>query len=655
VVVFAALALVWTFPLVRHLSTHVPGQAAGDNVSFLWNFWWMRRALASGLGFFYTPYLFVPTGTDLTLHTHTALPAFVGATMLGALPVVAALNLTIVTALILNCFCAYVLAWRITRDYGAAMLGGIVFGGSPYIAAHMNGHFNLTSAWTIPLFAVTVSEAIRGSTKWAVLAGLLLGATAYVDYYYVVYECVLALCIGGLASWEWSVAWRGPTERTRRLAKLVSGLILVDIAVLALITTTGGFNAQIGPIRISAHDLFNPLQAFWILVALLLWLQIRPRVDARRREAQAPTGMARAILIMAAVFLAAAAPLAWNGIGLFLRGDYVTQQYFWRSASKGIDIGTLVLGNPFQGLWGRAVQRVYQALGIDAIESTGWLGLAPVVFAAWALRRHLRKSNCEPDPMGDGATSRMVRQWSVIGAVFFVWALGPHLMVFGRNTGMILPQAVLRYVPVMNNARIPGRAMVVVYLALGILMAVAAAEWRLKSRGGQVALVAMAFVVVADYVPAPFPVVAMDRPAIYEMLRNRVEQGALCELPLGFRDGFGERGTFDDRVLFYQTIHQRPLAGGFVARLPRVVATAYEDDPLLAALLRLSDRRGQRNSPRPLPSAQVAADRLREDRITFVVLNRGAASPRLVEYVERVLPLTLIANEGERSLYLVLR
>jgi len=120
-------------------------------------------------------------------------------------------------------------------------------------------------------------------------------------------------------------------------------------------------------------------------------------------------------------------------------------------------------------------------------------------------------------------------------------------------------------------------------------------------------------------------------------------------------DGFGERGSFDARVLFYQTIHQRPLVVGLVARLPRAVAAAYEDDPLLGGLLRLSGREGAVDTARPLPDRQLAADRLREIGIAFVVLNRRTASPSLAEYVERVLPLTRIAEEGERSLYLVTR
>ena len=502
------------------------------------------------------------------------------------------------------------------------------------------------------------------------LAGLLLGATAYVDYYYVVYQFALALCLVALAAREWSIASRGPSPRSRRLAAAAGALILVDLTVLTAIVVTGGIDARIGPIRIFAHDIFNQLQAFWVLVALSLWLWLRPRVHARRLETWVPRRVARAVLIMTGVFLIAAAPLVWNGVGLFLHGEYVTPQYFWRSAPKGIDLATLVLGNPFHPVWGDAVQRVYRTMGIDVIESTGWLGVAPIVLAAWALRRHAARTpghgpwarpttsptvSVSSVSAVDDPSSQMVRQWAVIGLVFFVWALGPHLMVFGINTGMILPQALLRYVPIIANARMPGRAIVVAYLALAVLGAIAAAEWRRGSRHALLILAGISFVLAADYLPAPFPLTPLDRPGIYETLRDRREGGAVCELPLGIRDGFGERGSFDDRVLFYQTIHQRPLVGGLVGRLPRAVTAAYEDDALLAGLLRLSEREGAVDAARPLPDRQLAADRLRKIGIAFVVLNRSAASPSLAEYVERVLPLTRIAEEGERSLYLVSR
>ena len=195
VAVFAAMAIVWSFPLVLHLTTHIPGAAAGDNLNFLWNFWWARTALESTEHLFFTRHLFAPIGTDLTLHTHTVLPAVIAATLLRPLPVIVGLNLTILASLFLNGFCAYLLARRTVRDTPAAIVAGLIFGGSPYVAAHLSGHFNLIAVWMFPLFAMATAEMLRGSWRWALVAGVVLAATAYIDYYYVIYELACALCI----------------------------------------------------------------------------------------------------------------------------------------------------------------------------------------------------------------------------------------------------------------------------------------------------------------------------------------------------------------------------------------------------------------------------------------------------------------------------
>jgi hypothetical protein len=47
------LAIVHTYPLVRRLGSHLPGLGLGDNVSFVWNGWWMREALASSSADFF--------------------------------------------------------------------------------------------------------------------------------------------------------------------------------------------------------------------------------------------------------------------------------------------------------------------------------------------------------------------------------------------------------------------------------------------------------------------------------------------------------------------------------------------------------------------------------------------------------------------------
>ena len=215
---------------------------------------------------------------------------------------------------------------------------------------------------------------------------------------------------------------------------------------------------------------------------------------------------------------------------------------------------------------------------------------------------------------------------------------------------MILPQTLLRYIPIAANARIPGRAIVLVSLAIAVLGAIAIARSGEPGRRRWIGVAAMAVVVLLDYLPAPFPVVAVDRPAIYETLRDRPERGTVLELPVGIRDSFFSRGLLDHRALAYQMIHRRPIVGGVVSRMSPAIVTGYAADPLIDGLLALS---GREAPAKPLPNPAAASGSLAKNGIAFVMLNREFASAELVEYVEGGMPLTLIASEGERSLYIV--
>ena len=631
---FVILAIIWTLPLSLHLSTHLPGAALGDNAVFLWNFWWMRTALASKVDFFHTAYLFAPAGTDLTLHTHTALPAFLGATVLGSVPLITALNITTLASLALNGICTYALAWSVTRDRAGALVAGIIFGCSPFIAAHLMGHFNLTTAWTIPLFALaSINGARSGSLPWAIVAGVSLAAMAYIDYYYVVYAAAFAVCVFLWETRTWTCTF-ARTAPARWLLIIVGALIVIDIGAIAAILVSGGFSWSIGSTTISAHDLFNPMQALGVLVVVAIWAFLRPSVRAAANQAAVHRGRVAAATTIA-TFALFAAPLLWKFGRLFFNGDYVTQEDDWRSAPAGIDAATLVLGNPFHGLWGAPIRDVYARLGIDAVESGAWLGGVAAILVIHAIRR---------GRPGD----RAVAFWTVVAATFFIWSLGSHLHIGGWNSGLLTPAALLQFVPLVSNARMPGRAMVMVYLALAMLSALAIAKYRGRHRTPATAAFVV-FLTLAELCAAPLSIARVDCPPIYLTLRDRSERGAVVELPLGFGDGLESVTPVDNRLMLAcQTVHEHPLVGGFVARLsPRVLA-AYRSDPLLAGWMRLSGASGFEDMP--LLDGEAATDRLRADDIRFIVVNRTTASSTLQQYVEHQLAVTKIAERNDRVL-----
>jgi hypothetical protein len=257
-----------------------------------------------------------------------------------------------------------------------------------------------------------------------------------------------------------------------------------------------------------------------------------------------------------------------NAVHLIVSGQYVTQQYVWRNAPIGIDVSTLLLGNPFHALWGSVSRHMYGQLGIDLIESGAWLGVAPFLLAALALRGRWAHP--------------IVRQWFLLGSIFLVWALGSHVHAAGHNTGLIVPEVLLRYVPIAANARMPGRAMVVVYLSLAVLAAMGIPQFGRRRRSCVQSGASLAFLQFLDRA------VSDGRLSVPQLsvLRDRLSQ-ALSLSCRGLGDGFGRSQLVDHRVLVCQSF-RRPLVGG-CHELPSNVPSARR--PLIAAWLRLSGAR----------------------------------------------------------------
>lgn len=625
---FAALAIPLTWPLVLHLSTHVPGTGPDDNLQFLWNFWWMREALATGLpGYFHTPYLFHPDGVDLVLHTHNAMNSFVGATLLGSMSLPAAMNLTILAGCALNGFSAYLLAHRLSQRWLASVLAGVFFAAHPSTFKHLFGQFGLYSEWGLVLFAYALLEALdRRGWFWPIVTGVSLAVVVYIDYYYFVYAITFAACV---LAHRWfgigitRTSWTKPAGTDHVLAAIATAAAAAAVVIAA----TGGFAAELGPLRVSLRSGMN-LRALSTAAALCwLWRRWRPTPTAQftRGVAAHDLRVVGVACLLCALFIA---PVLEAALAVWRAGQYVSQVYFWRSAPAGMDAGALVLGNPFNAFWGQPVTWLYSALGVFAFDGPAWLGVAPLVLLAtrssWA-----------------GARSRL---WLLVSAVFFLWALGPYLLLFGINTGLPMPGILLRFIPIVSNARIPGRAVVFVVLATAMLLALAAASSsRLRATGRVAALLAL---VLVDFWPRELPLHHLETPKIYEQLAL-LPAGGLLEIPLGIRDSFGEEGRIDTNVMYFQSVHRKPIVGGYVSRIPPSIRQTFTDSPVLQALLKLSagDVRGA-----PNVTGDDVRDFMRRAGVKYVAIDTRIATAQVRSLVLSM-PLTLLGRDERRQLY----
>jgi len=628
----------WLSPVLRDLDSAIPGAGAGDNVTFLWNLWWMRHVLHHpGYSFFFTPFLFHPFGVDLTLHTHTALPALAAAA--GPASLIAAQNLLVVLHVWLNFVCSYALAYRVTRHTPGALVGALVFGASPFVAAHLTGHFNLIAAWVVPLVCVLAWHASeRVSMRAAARLGMALAGVAYVDYYLFIFAGLLVL-LRWLAQCS-TVSWRTPQEisstRRRRALTGIAVLLALDATVIVLILTTQVERIDIGGLRVSVRGVGNPVTLGWLLLVAAGATLLIPRVLLTFNAATAWQNR-RALATAAVVAVVVLMPLLVNGVKLWSEGRYVSQQYHWRSAPGGVDAATLALGNPFSRWWGERVRGVYSQLRLDPIEGAGWIPIGALLLGVVATAARGR----EP----------AVREWLFAGSVFLIWSFGPWLLVFGRQTPLMLPGMALRFVPVLANARIPGRAMVVVYLAAAVLAATGATWLATRSRRRQWLGWGLVVLIAIECAPAAPSMYRLQAPVLYAQLKEG-PPGAVCELPFGLRDGFGETGMFDSNGLFAQTIHERPIVGGFVARLSPEIARRYQTTPVLGSLLRLSAGGPLANEAMPADPTAAAAQ-LRSLGIAYIVIDTRRASPDLIGYVRSAIALEPIGDEGGRTFHRV--
>jgi len=636
----AAASILWTWPLVRHFSDQIPG-TPGDNISFLWNLWWMRHVLSEHVSFFHSNFLFYPFGVDLVNHPHTALQGLVSATILGKLSVVQAENLYIVVSVFLNAAVAYALTYDITCNVLTALLAAMVFGDSPYIAAHLFGHFDLLSAWVIPLFALLLRRSLAGGRGERVAAagcGICAALAAYTAYYYVVYLAILAAAYTVAASTESLdqtprrlFERRGDGRQVFTLRLLAIAAVTIDLFIILWIVMTGGRSFSVGGAALSVTGLQNPLLALWVLLGVWALARWKMRLRVSRPSAEMVWRSTQTLAIAAAVFVVASLPLIVQAFRVALAGRYVSQTYFWRSAPRGIDLTSLITGNPFNPIVGAAVSRLYVAFGLNRIEQVGWVGVVPL-FVLLTNR-------------GLWLDGNEARRWKFVLACFLVWSLGPFLTIAGHDIGLPLPELLARFVPVVDNARVPGRAMVAVYLALGVLMGLRLSQTTRADAASRTPAFAWALVaiVMVDFLNAPMPLTSLERPTVYNELASITDESPVIEVPFGIGDGLTSGiGTQDRRILYYATIHQHPLVGGYIGRMPPGVADAYLSMPVVGNLLRLSS--GGSSVDEDAPPAVP---------FRYLVLDTRTASAELSTYVHATLDMDRIASGEGRELYAV--
>lgn len=123
-----------------------------DPPMFMWYLRWWRYALEHRVNPFLTDLLWAPPGFNLAWSTFIPLPAWLVIPLGRAFGETAAYNFLCIIALPLAATAAFLLCRRVTTAFWPSLLGGYIFGFSPFMLGEMlGGHLHLLLAFPIPL------------------------------------------------------------------------------------------------------------------------------------------------------------------------------------------------------------------------------------------------------------------------------------------------------------------------------------------------------------------------------------------------------------------------------------------------------------------------------------------------------------------------
>ncbi len=224
---YLVAAVVFTWPLARHLGTHVWGDRF-DAWTTLWLLWFLHHLITVGPLSEVTELISYPVGYNLWSFGHMALQFFAVPIIALGFSVTAAYNLLGIGGLAATATAGHALGRGLSGSHVGGALAACVMAFTPLLYGEFSvGSIELVAAFFIPLYVLAVVRlAEQPSLGRAAVVAAVLALTGPFNWYYSIF-CILLtpplallLCIG----------------RERRLSLRFGGALLAAGLVVLLVT-----------------------------------------------------------------------------------------------------------------------------------------------------------------------------------------------------------------------------------------------------------------------------------------------------------------------------------------------------------------------------------------------------------------------------------
>jgi len=572
---FLLLACLQTWPLALHLTDGLIGLSGervpnNDITIFLWNFWWVKKALFElHQSPFYCNWLGQP-GPSAFVFPTLSLQNSLAALPLSALSSLeTAYNVLIIATLALTGWSAYLLANDLIGSRGkcdtrnsegvrpcgtlirwpASVLAGLLYGTTPLQVSHV-AQINVFTLYWIPLGLLAARRFVATKRKTAAVAfGLIFLCNALADWYHTVQLAILLALLSAIKVWQ---------ARSATVRNMEKRWWLVGAICFAGYIIGGMFN-------IFAHF------AWWLIVIgyfLVLMFCSRNNPAMQRLVAR----LTACVAVVALFSLPIALPMhrAIEGEQWVREVPFVAKSVF------SADFVSYLL--PV-----RMVERLFPTQRPADVVTTGarasgssnvfpgyvaWAILAGAV--AWWIGKNRRGGH-----------------WLFAAAVFVMLSLGPLLRFGGvvlwdlpPSGHVVLPAMLFEFLPVLEGVRVFARFAFVAYLCAALFVALQVADLichvrREQTRCAVLALIFLtACLLVVERLDLPQPVGRVPKVQAFEWLRSQ-PQGVVLLYPMF-------AGRYEN--LYSQTRHEKPMVNPYVTRRPEDLEEHVEQNVLLLLL-----------------------------------------------------------------------
>lgn len=579
---YTLLTFLMTLPIGLELFERVPG--GGDAWQNIWNLWWVKQALlVEHSNPYFTDLLYYPDGVTLYFHTLVLTAGIISIPLqLLGLNLIATYNIILLLTFVLAGYGTFLLCHYLTKHRWASFVGGIVFTFSPYHFAHLFGHMNLASLQWIPFYVLLLLRAVDAPTH--------------------IME---------------------DNNSSPRHSKIKS-----ERSALLLAAGAGALLA------VNAYTDWTYAVFLVIFTGLLfIWKVAWPRERlAFREKGIGPSQAGARLLVGVSTFLLLTAPVLLPMLAEARKG--YAQQPPLEVLVYSSDAALAFVPSELHPLWGAAVKSRVEMTGpylpmknpSERVVFLGYTVLGLAGWGAWRLRR-----------------DRRVLFWGFTVLATWVLSLGPVLQVLGTvkwtafEVQVPMPYLLLYKLPFLNIMRTPARLSVLTMLALAVLVAFSLAAF-LQRREAEATrrrslfttrLLAFAFplLILFEFLPVPFPTVPPGwNVPIYREIAQEPGRFALLELPLR---PFGD-------YMAYQTIHGKPIIGGYIARQP-----AYPQLESVPVLNYLRDETPLNSALQEQVRSGAGARQLREMGVRYVIIRWWAFTEENRVGIKRKLDLVL--------------